>query len=418
LRGPIQPQPPPASARRQVQARERIHGGHVGGHGHQLAAYDRRRARVEQRIQPAEEPGKIGRLDRPPDRQLEHRPLDRRRRVDSSPGARLRVWRRPRRTRLAPQGSSHYACASVGFLFPVPRGRAGLHDEKGEQMSSPRIRLPWQALALAFAAAALYIAATGAAEAATLPTLSIAVTKTSATVTGTLESGATNVLSTGTGGVKEASLILFLLKPGQTVADAETYVREDKHKGDPNYTETLGSIVFDVEVNSGTTRETQTDLAPGSYVVLLKEGEGRGEAQVRTSFTVAPAKSPAALPAPEATIRTIEFAFRGPSTLHDGELVAFENEGFLVHMNVAFPVKNMKIARKVVKLLRAGKEKGLEKLVSGAPVTFAGPVSHEALQQETITAKPGIYVEACFMDTQDGRSHTQLGMERIIRIVK
>jgi hypothetical protein len=54
--------------------------------------------------------------------------------------------------------------------------------------------------------------------------------------------------------------------------------------------------------------------------------------------------------------------------LHDGELVRFENEGFLV--------------------------------------------------QETITAKPGIYVEVCFMDVQDARSHSQLGMERIIKIVK
>jgi hypothetical protein len=40
------------------------------------------------------------------------------------------------------------------------------------------------------------------------------------------------------------------------------------------------------------------------------------------------------------------------------------------------------------------------------------------LQQGTITAKPGIYVQVCFMPTQDGRSHTMLGMERIIRIAK
>jgi hypothetical protein len=45
-------------------------------------------------------------------------------------------------------------------------------------------------------------------------------------------------------------------------------------------------------------------------------------------------------------------------------------------------------------------------------------VLHGAFQQETITAKPGIYVEVCFMDTQDRRQHTQLGMERIIHIVK
>jgi hypothetical protein len=35
-----------------------------------------------------------------------------------------------------------------------------------------------------------------------------------------------------------------------------------------------------------------------------------------------------------------------------------------------------------------------------------------------VTEKPGVYVLACFMNTQDGRVHTQLGMERTIRIVK
>ena len=45
-------------------------------------------------------------------------------------------------------------------------------------------------------------------------------------------------------------------------------------------------------------------------------------------------------------------------------------------------------------------------------------MSNEAFQQETITAKPGWYVQACFMETQDKRDHTRLGMERIIRITK
>jgi hypothetical protein len=40
------------------------------------------------------------------------------------------------------------------------------------------------------------------------------------------------------------------------------------------------------------------------------------------------------------------------------------------------------------------------------------------MQQQVLTAPPGIYVLACFMNTQDGREHTQLGMERTIRIVK
>ena len=171
--------------------------------------------------------------------------------------------------------------------------------------------------------------------------------------------------------------------------------------------------MFDAEVNPGKTSEAQTVLAPGQYVAL--GGAGEGGPKLKAPFTVTAAPSPAALPAPQATIRSIEFGFRGPTTLHDGELVRFENEGFLVHMDVAFPAKSLSDAKKIVKGLLTGKEKGLEKLVSGAPFEFAGPLSHEAFQQETITAKPGWYVQACFMETQEGVPHTRLGMERISR---
>ncbi len=123
----------------------------------------------------------------------------------------------------------------------------------------------------------------------------------------------------------------------------------------------------------------------------------------------APAGAALALPAAQATEKTIEFGFRGPTTLHDGEVVRFENEGFLVHMDIAFPVKNMKAAQKAVKDLKAGNEKAVEKLIAGPPVGFYGPLSHDAFMQETITAKPGIYVQACFMETQDKRDHTQPG---------
>ena len=174
--------------------------------------------------------------------------------------------------------------------------------------------------------------------------------------------------------------------------------------------------VVDAEVASGQRGETQTNLAPGQYLVLV--GVGEGEPTLASTFKVTPAKAPAALPAPEATVRSIECGFRGPRTLPDGELVRFENEGFLVHMDLAFPVKNMNVAQKAVKYLLAGKEKVVERLISGPPVGFAGPLSHGAYQQEIVNAKPGIYVQVCFMETQDGRDHTLLGMERIIKIVK
>jgi hypothetical protein len=256
--------------------------------------------------------------------------------------------------------------------------------------------------------------AVSSAQASTLPTLSLSITKSSITVGGTMQSGAVNVVSTATG-VKEATAILFLMKPGVTVAEVEGALKSGAGK-DPNKASKYGSIVFDAEATPGKGSEVQTNLQPGQYVALA--GAGEGAPKLKAPFTVTAAKSPATLPTPQATIRTIDFGFRGPSTLHDGELVRFENEGFLVHMNLAAPVKNMKAAKQAIKLLRAGNEKQLEKLIVGPPGGFTGPLSHEAFQQETITAKPGIYVEVCFMGTQDGRSHTLLGMERIIKIVK
>jgi hypothetical protein len=278
----------------------------------------------------------------------------------------------------------------------------------------------WNPLAPARRAALVVASATcvlcvlvASAQASTLPTVTISVGASSVTVGGALQSGAVNVVSTST--KKETEVVLFAVKPGVSVAEVEAFVKSNKQK-DPNNADKYGTIAFDVEANPGAMSEAQTTLVPGQYIVLT--GEGEKPVSLRTTFTVAPAASPAAIPTPEATVRSIDFAFRGPTTLRDGELVRFENEGFLVHMDIAFPVKSKAVAEKVVKLLLAGKEKGLEKLVVGPPFSFAGPLSSGAYQQEIIKAKPGWYVQACFMETQDGRVHTRLGMERIFKIVK
>lgn len=256
--------------------------------------------------------------------------------------------------------------------------------------------------------------ASASAHAVSLPTMTVAITRSSASVGGSLQSGGVNIVSTDSG-VKEAAVILFRENPGVSDAEFEAFTKS-KAAADPNNAAKFGSIVFDVEVNPGVTTEAQTFLQPGQYIELT--GAGEKPPKVQAHFTVTPASSPVALPAPAATVRTIEFGFRGPTTLKDGELVRFENEGFLVHMDIAFPVRSMKDARRAVKALKTGKEKSLRKLIAGPPATFAGPLSTGAFQQETITAKPGIYVQACFMDTQDNRSHTVFGMERVFKIVK
>ena len=292
---------------------------------------------------------------------------------------------------------------------------AAINLSKGLHMSSMRRRIPaWGAFFTAVLVTFAFAGVAGA-GAATLPDVTVAVTPTSATVGGALESGAVNIAVSDTG-VKEANVVVFQIKPGVTLAEVEAFAKSKKAAHDPNTTVKYGSIVFDVEANPGKATEAATVLEAGEYVVLV--GEGEKPVQLRTHFTVKASKAPAALPAPAATEKTIEFAFRGPTTLHDGELVLFENEGFLVHMDIAFPVKNVAAAKTAVKDLLSGNEKGLGKLIAGAPVAFSGPLSHGSSQEETVSAKPGIYVQACFMETQDGRDHTRLGMERVIKITK
>lgn len=270
--------------------------------------------------------------------------------------------------------------------------------------------------AASLAAIAGGLIAVESAQAVTLPTVSITINASSIAVSGALQSGGVNVATTATG-TKEASPVLFLLKPGVSVAEFDSYLASNKASSDPNTSAKLGTIVFDAEASVGKTNETQTVLAAGEYVAFNAEGE-KSSKWTHTSFTVTAAASPAALSAPQATEKTIDFGFRGPKTLHVGELVRFENEGFVVHMDLAFPTKSRKAAQKIVKALLTGHEKGLEKLITGPPVGFAGPLSTGAYQQETITAKPGWYVQVCFMQTQDGRPHPLLGMERIIKITK
>jgi len=187
--------------------------------------------------------------------------------------------------------------------------------------------------ASALPAAGGTIAAGSAAATSPLSTLTLTLTKSSITVAGATQSGAVNVVST-VSGVKEASAILFLLKPGATFEEVEAAIR--KAHGEINVTSKYGSLVFDAEVTPGHSSEAQMYLQPGQYVAVVPGGEGKGS-RAHALFTVTATAAPVALPAPEATIRSIEFGFQGPSTLHDGELVRFENEGFLVHMDVAAP---------------------------------------------------------------------------------
>jgi hypothetical protein len=106
-----------------------------------------------------------------------------------------------------------------------------------------------------------------------------------------------------------------------------------------------------------------------------------------------------------------------PVALYVGDLVRFANHGFLVHMIVAARARSAAGAREIARLLKAGKNGQAQKLATNF-YAFDNILSRGAYQQLLIHNRPGSWVLACFMDTQDHREHTVLGMERVIRIAK
>jgi hypothetical protein len=262
-------------------------------------------------------------------------------------------------------------------------------------------------------AAVVAISGATATAAGTLPTLALTMNGKSITATSSVPAGAVNVTFT-VSGEPVASPTLVRLNPGVTFQQA--FGAAIKAHGDPNALDGLATIVANPMALKGTST-VQTVLAPGNYTALDTQGDNP-QKWPHTDFSVTANPSPGTLAKPQATVAAQEFRFTGPSKLHDGELVRFENDGYLYHMIIAIPVKSKKNAKLLTTYLEAGLDNKAEKLASGQPAQWMGTVGHGAMHQQALNAKPGTYVLACFMGTQDGREHTRLGMVRTIQVVK
>jgi hypothetical protein len=268
-------------------------------------------------------------------------------------------------------------------------------------------------LAASAAGAAGVAGAAGAAQHAALPKITISMNGKKIAVGGALQSGGARIVSTVTG-EPQGDPIFVRLNPGVTLGQFFALLHSPA-SNDPNNLNGVAAIVTDAQANRGTST-IQAYLAPGQYVAFDTVRNNPVNWPV-TTFVIAKSAHPAKLPRPAATLAAIEFGFRGPGRLHRGELVRFANRGFLVHMLVYAVARNHAGAVKIARLLHAGKEGQAQRLSIGFG-TFAGPLSHGSSQQLVIRNRPGWIVLACFMQTQDGRDHVLLGMERVIHIVK
>jgi hypothetical protein len=263
------------------------------------------------------------------------------------------------------------------------------------------------------AIAAVVLAGSAGAARTALPTLNVALSGTrGVSVSGSMVSGAVSVTSTFSGklprGSMGADFGLIQLRPRVTLAEAE---HAGQGSNDLNALTPYASIV----VNANAPGTVQTVLTPGTWVALNLTGEGQPGI---APFRVRKSASPAALPAPSATETAVEFGFRGLTTLHNGTLVRAQNHGYLVHMIVLAGARNLTLAdaRELKALLYAGKDRQVRKIATTF-FSLLNPASPGALQQQVLNTKPGYYVESCFMDTQDHREHTEVGMLRVVKVV-
>jgi hypothetical protein len=265
------------------------------------------------------------------------------------------------------------------------------------------------ALSVAAAAPGLALTTAPAVAAGSLPTITITMTPKTITVGGDEVSGAVDI-TTSVRGESSDSPTMVLLKPGVTLAEFANAAAKLSDHTPVDVIDPYATIIYsDALIARGKPTSIQAVLAPGTYVVAGDKAHG--------VFTVGRSAAPASLPKPAATVTAIDFAYRGATTLRDGELVRFKNDGYLIHMFQWARAKSTAAATKAEALLDAGNLQTAQRYetTQGA---FTGPLSSGTTEQETITEPPGVYVLFCAMTSQDGRQHYQLGMFQTIRIVQ
>jgi hypothetical protein len=308
-----------------------------------------------------------------------------------------------------------------------------LVNQRPQAVRVNRGRRRWALLALPAAlAAGLALAPAGASHAATadgthstpaapatvLPVLTLKMNGKSIAVGGSLKSGAERIVSTVTDKAEAAngaSPTLVRLNPGVSYAKfyAVLAAIDSTPNGDPNLLYGVAQIVYSTQANLGTSSGI-VDLKAGNYVALDLGTSGKPPT---ATFAITPAAHPVALPKPGATISSIEFGFTGATKISDGEIVRWGNAGFLIHMIIGVQAPSLAKAKQIAALLKAGKDNAAQALAVGF-FGWDGALSHGQSFETVISQKPGYWVLACFMDTQDGREHTTLGMERVIQILK
>jgi hypothetical protein len=247
------------------------------------------------------------------------------------------------------------------------------------------------------------------------PTVTVALGKTAVNVTGAeaLQAGPTRFEFSVADG-KEQVGELLALKPGKTLEDLE----EALPKG-PGAVLQLGSLEAGATLLAKSDKRALTvTLDPGVTYAAVQATADNPRKWVYSAFTVGQETSAAVGPRPDATVRMVDYGFRGSKTLPRDGVVRFENRGNAPHFVVAFPLRKRADAKAAVRAIKRNQEKRFQRTMSGGPPSEPqGLVTGGAVNDVEVRFKRGKYVLACFFsDGPRAKPHSARGMVRAVTV--
>jgi hypothetical protein len=144
------------------------------------------------------------------------------------------------------------------------------------------------------------------------------------------------------------------------------------------------------------------------YVAVTTSGRRFG----LTTFTTTGTPNGASRPAADATIRMVDYGFRGPGTLPRNGTLRVANRGTALHFAVAFPLRPNATSRQVGAALRGSDDKAFERLLAGPPTDVQGLISPGSTNVNPVRfGGRGRVVMVCFFG-----EHNRLGMYRVFNV--
>jgi hypothetical protein len=173
----------------------------------------------------------------------------------------------------------------------------------------------------------------------------------------------------------------------------------------------LGLVFLEASASlsdAATTRSVTVNLRSNvTYVALSTRGRAFG----LTTFTTTGSAN-GARPAADATIRMVDYGFRGPATLPRNGSIRVANRGAAFHFAEAFPLRPGVSDRRARATFRNPSEKAVGRIVAGAPLTVQNLISPGSVNDNAVRfGRRGRYAFVCFFG-----EHNRLGMVRVFRV--